>query len=76
VKPELKSMEHTEMVGSTHGRSTRPAGLSQLGYACFWPNGGGLREGMIHPSHPDRDSHEHEHDEHSSHSAQAEEALQ
>ncbi len=23
------------------GRSSRPAGLSQLGYACFWPNGGG-----------------------------------
>lgn len=23
------------------GRSQRPAGLSQLGYACFWPDGGG-----------------------------------
>jgi hypothetical protein len=24
-----------------NGRSQRPAGLSQLGYACFWPDGGG-----------------------------------
>ncbi len=23
------------------GQSSRPAGLSQLGYACFWPEGGG-----------------------------------
>ena len=27
------------------GRSPRPAGIAQLGYACFWPNGGGLIEG-------------------------------
>ena len=26
------------------GRSSRPAGVSQMGYACFWPAGGGLRE--------------------------------
>lgn len=25
-------------------RSSKPGGLSQLGYACFWPNGGGLKE--------------------------------
>jgi len=24
------------------GRSSRPAGVSQMGYACFWPGGGGL----------------------------------
>lgn len=24
--------------------SSRPAGISQLGYACFWPNGGGVQE--------------------------------
>lgn len=24
------------------GRSSRPAGMSQLGYACFWPTGGGI----------------------------------
>lgn len=46
-------LEKTEMVHSVTGRSTRPAGLSQLGYACFWPDGGGLTEGMLHPSHPD-----------------------
>jgi hypothetical protein len=26
------------------GRSRKPGGCSQLGYACFWPNGGGLEE--------------------------------
>lgn len=35
----------TEMVTSTPGRSGRAAGLSQMGYACFWPKGGGLTEG-------------------------------
>jgi hypothetical protein len=27
-----------------NGVSPRPAGLSQLGYACFWPQGGGIQE--------------------------------
>lgn len=27
------------------GRSPRPAGMAQLGFACFWPSGGGLQEG-------------------------------
>ena len=31
------------------GRSPRPAGMAQLGYACFWPNGGGVKEGGILP---------------------------
>eukprot|EP00977_Amphora_coffeiformis_P006688 scaffold1463_cov76-Amphora_coffeaeformis.AAC.1 len=26
------------------GRSGRPAGIAQMGYACFWPQGGGLQE--------------------------------
>ena len=30
------------------GRSTRPAGLSQLVYACFWANGGG-KVGLAEP---------------------------
>jgi hypothetical protein len=46
-------LKRTEMVGSVSGRSGKPAGLSQMGYACFWPDGGGLREGLIHPPHPD-----------------------
>jgi len=29
------------------GRSGAPAGLAQLGYACFWPKGGGLKEGNL-----------------------------
>lgn len=43
----------TQMVKALPGRSNRPAGFAQMGYACFWPNGGGLKEGFIHPHHPD-----------------------
>jgi len=24
------------------GRSSQPGGMAQMGYACFWPEGGGL----------------------------------
>jgi hypothetical protein len=60
LKTALKSYEptsHTELVSSSlegditsarFGRSSKPAGLAQLGYACFWPKGGGLQE---HHSH-------------------------
>lgn len=27
------------------GRSSQPAGIAQMGYACFWPEGGGLVDG-------------------------------
>jgi len=37
------SSSSIEMVSSSPS-CKRPGGLSQLGYACFWPNGGGLRE--------------------------------
>ena len=46
-RPQLREkLEQVEMVGSTlpDGRSARPAGMAQLGYACFWPNGGGRFE--------------------------------
>jgi hypothetical protein len=42
LQPDLND---TEMVGMP-GRINRPAGLSQMGFACFWPNGGGLKEGL------------------------------
>ena len=49
-----QQLEKTEMVARTiPGRSCRPAGLSQLGYAAFWPKGGGLMEGVLHHGHPD-----------------------
>jgi len=32
---------HTTTTTTMTDQSSRPAGLSQLGYACFWPNGGG-----------------------------------
>lgn len=32
--------QRTNFVHSLHGHSPRPAGISQLGYACFWPQGG------------------------------------
>ena len=56
-------LERTELVGLP-GCSGKPGGLSQMGYACFWPNGGGLNEGCIHPSNADvtdRSNVEHEH---------------
>eukprot|EP00540_Astrosyne_radiata_P006952 CAMPEP_0116857338 /NCGR_PEP_ID=MMETSP0418-20121206/20488_1 /TAXON_ID=1158023 /ORGANISM="Astrosyne radiata, Strain 13vi08-1A" /LENGTH=459 /DNA_ID=CAMNT_0004490991 /DNA_START=13 /DNA_END=1392 /DNA_ORIENTATION=+ len=37
-------LERTAVVSSTPGRSGKPAGLSQMGYACFWPEGGGSDE--------------------------------
>ena len=47
-QPQLRERLHqAEMVGSNlpKGKSSRPAGMAQLGYACFWPNGGGVYEG-------------------------------
>lgn len=35
------------------GRSSRPAGVSQMGYACFWPEGGGLKD-HHHTEHQER----------------------
>lgn len=44
-KAELeRNPQDTEMVGIAGGTS-RPAGLCQMGYACFWPKGGGVMEG-------------------------------
>jgi len=39
-------LKEAEEMGSTlpPGRSSRPGGFAQLGYACFWPNGGGKEE--------------------------------
>jgi len=52
-RPELEQcLDDTEMV-SMPGRSPKPAGIAQMGYACFWPKGGGLKEGILHPAHPD-----------------------
>ena len=51
-RPQLREkLEQVEMVGSTlpDGRSARPAGMAQLGYACFWPNGGGRCERKLAP---------------------------
>lgn len=44
---QFKSSSQTAAFAS-QGRTERPAGLSQLGYACFWPNGGG-RVGHVEP---------------------------
>jgi hypothetical protein len=51
-KPQLRErLMQAEMVGANlpKGRSPRPAGMAQLGYACFWPNGGGVYEGTYRP---------------------------
>ncbi len=48
----------TELVGhhtglrSTGRISRAPAGLAQMGYACFWPNGGGLTPSPLSSSPP------------------------
>jgi hypothetical protein len=47
-------LNEAEMVGSNNSTaertSRRPAGLAQLGYACFWPHGGGEKEhGLVMP---------------------------
>ena len=34
----------TKNVGIQSERSTKPAGIAHLGFTCFWPNGGGLKE--------------------------------
>ncbi len=45
-KAEWKSMTAPTTSTSVHsGRSSRPAGIAQMGYACFWPDGGGLVDG-------------------------------
>jgi hypothetical protein len=48
---EEEDETRTDFVSSHHiattapeARSKKPGGCSQLGYACFWPNGGGLEE--------------------------------
>eukprot|EP00816_Leptocylindrus_hargravesii_P001285 CAMPEP_0196818336 /NCGR_PEP_ID=MMETSP1362-20130617/65097_1 /TAXON_ID=163516 /ORGANISM="Leptocylindrus danicus, Strain CCMP1856" /LENGTH=513 /DNA_ID=CAMNT_0042196399 /DNA_START=150 /DNA_END=1691 /DNA_ORIENTATION=- len=37
----------TTFTSSGSGKSGRPGGLSQLGYACFWPQGGGLEDQQL-----------------------------
>jgi hypothetical protein len=46
-EPELRQrLQEAEMVSTLpDGRSPRPAGMALLGYACYWPNGGGMKEG-------------------------------
>ena len=51
--PQLREkMAEMEMVSLPGGRSPKPTGIAQLGYACFWPNGGGLQEGGYKPNAP------------------------
>lgn len=40
----LRQVQEQSVTSDTMGRTTRPAGIAQLGYACFWPNGGGMVE--------------------------------
>jgi hypothetical protein len=57
-----RRLEETEMVSAPNGpggTSRRPAGLAQLGYACFWPQGGGVQEGGEDRLHRQQHSHSH-----------------
>lgn len=35
-------MQRTEQV-SVPGRSNQPVGMASIGFAAFWPNGGGIK---------------------------------
>lgn len=50
--------DKVQLVNSSPGRSKRPGGLSQMGYACFWPNGGGLKEEVPLPQNDVISEHE------------------
>ena len=41
---ELLQLEQQEARKEIGGRCNRPAGIAQMGYACFWPKGGGIVE--------------------------------
>lgn len=56
-RPQLsRDLKEIRQVGSG-GRSSRPGGLSMLGYACFWPQGGGLCEGSNSSETPPQQAH-------------------
>lgn len=59
-RPQLRQrLQEAEMVSTLpSGRSPRPAGMAQLGYACFWPNGGGIKEGGTIPFSNSEESEE------------------
>jgi hypothetical protein len=44
-KAETESTTSTTRASFDPGRSSQPAGMAQMGYACFWPEGGGLVDG-------------------------------
>jgi hypothetical protein len=49
-------------LNSTEGcTSCRPAGIALMGFACFWPNGGGVKEeplaAVTHSSEVPGDAH-------------------
>lgn len=48
-QPKIRErFAEAEMVSNVPpGRTHRPGGMAQLGYACFWPKGGGIVEGGI-----------------------------
>jgi len=51
-QPQLKERIEEAKTMSTmspSGKSSRPGGISQLGYACFWPDGGGKIESIAIP---------------------------
>ncbi len=46
-RAEWKSINTPTTTTLDPARSSRPAGIAQMGYACFWPDGGGLVDGSI-----------------------------
>lgn len=44
AREHLEQLEKDCIHKTKKGRSSRPAGIAQMGYGCFWPQGGGLKE--------------------------------
>jgi len=54
---ETKSMETGNIAATSETnfegkRSSKPAGIAQMGYACFWPEGGGLLDSSLNFASP------------------------
>lgn len=44
ARAELEREEASHQLLAPPGRTNRPAGIAQIGYGCFWPEGGGIQE--------------------------------
>ena len=55
---ESAGYQKANMVNSIPGGKYKPAGLSQLGYACFWPHGPGAEKERLRSINTPKNGHE------------------